>query len=448
MSSKNPRRLLAAVAVLAVIPLLAACGSNGGVGGASNAAQVDSGPVTLQYWTWYPDAKTLQPALDAFHKANPNITVKLRMFTNTDYQKQLPLALNGGEKIDVVGVQVSAMTKTVQGQLRPVDSYAKSLGDYKRGIDPNLLAQTQAAASDKVLYELPMGAVSSAIMYYNADTLKKAGIAVPKTADELAAATAKLKAQGEAQPVVQTGDGWWQEEVLFSIAGQTDPKLSDSIFLGKASWNQPSVVNALKDYKSLFASGALKRSVLSLTGSAPAESFSSGKSAFLIDGSWQASMLSADYRKANSISLTDVGAIPVPVVRTNGQPAVRGLAEGGMGIPKASTHVAAAAKFIAYMTFGGGVDVWNKNLVFVPTAKVGFMPADSTLNSQAAKDGFAAIQTVSATPGSERTSQQDFLTQVEGPAILDVLRGNITPEAAATKLQSEWASGRYPRAGK
>ncbi|MDF2991714.1 MAG: hypothetical protein K0S37_2228 [Microbacterium sp.] len=441
------RVAIGAAAAALALPMLTACGSNGGVGGNAPAAQQTDGPVTLNYWTWYPDEKSLQPAIDAFEKANPDITVNLRVFASQDYQKQLPLALNGGEDIDVVGIQVSAMTNTIKDKLLPVSDYASDLdGDYTKSLDAKLLSQTAAAASDGKLYGLPMGGVSSAYLYYNNELLEANGIAVPKTAADLAAAATKLKAAGIATPVVESGEGWWQEEVLFSIAGQKYPDLSDSLFVGNASWDQPEVVDALTQYKSLFDSGAIDPSVLSLTGSAPDEAFTSGKAAFLIGGSWGASMLSASFRQANGINLTDVGATPLPVVN-GGQPAVRGLAEGGMGIPAASTHKAAAAKFISYMTYGDGVEQWNKNLVYAPAAKTGFSLGDDVLTTDAARQGVANIAAVSAEPGSIRTSQQDFLNTVEGPTILDVLRGNISAQDAAAKLQSEWSSGRYPKAG-
>ena len=443
------RTWAAALSVAIVVPLLAACGSNGGVGGNGSSVKQDtSAKQTINYWTWYPDAKTLQPAIDAFEKKNPNITVNLRLFASQDYQKQLPLALNGGESIDVVGIQVSAMTNSIKAKLQPVSDYASELpGDYKKSVDPTILKQAAAAASNGKLYGIPMGAVADPIMYYNNTLLSDNGIAVPKTAAELAAAATKLKAAGVPTPVVETGDGWWQEAMLYGIAGQTDPTLSDSLFLGNASFDQPALVNALKKFKSLFDDGAIDKSVLSLTGSAPTEAFTTGKAAFLIDGSWQASLMSAAYRKANNINLTDVGAEALPVV-DGGSPAVRGLAEGGMGIPAASTHVAAAAKFIAYMTYGAGVELWNQNLVYTPAAKVGFKLSDSVLTTQAAKDGLAAIEKVASQKGSERTGQPDFGNNVDGPTILDVLRGNISPEDAAKKLQAEWTSGRYPHAGK
>jgi raffinose/stachyose/melibiose transport system substrate-binding protein len=440
MTSNRSKRLIAAVGALCLVSALAACTS-------APAAQPTSGKTTLNYWTWYPDAKTTQAAINGFEKANPNIKVNLKLYTNTDYQKALPLALNGGEKIDVVGVQVSAMTNTVKSNLRPVSSYANDLvPGWKTKLDANLVKQTQAAASDNILYDLPMGEVSSPFVFYNAALLKKYDISVPKTASDLAAASKKLEANGISQPVVQVGDPWWQEEVLFGIIGQTHPTLSDPLFLGKASWNQPAIVKGLSDYKSLFDSGAITQSTLSLTGSAPDAAFDTGKAAFLVGGAWESSILSTSYRKANNISLTDVGATSFPIVESSGKPAARGLAEGGLAIAKSSTHVAAAAKFISYMTYGPGVSLWDSNLVYAPAAMVGFAPT-SELTTAAAKAGYDTVVSVSSAKGSERTSQQDFLNNVEGPAILDVLRGTTTPAAAAAALQTAWTSGRYPHTG-
>src|SRR5689334_7029328 len=110
-------------AVIALALSVSACGSSGGVGGKSTAKQADvtSGQtVTLNYWTWFPAEPTLKKSIAAFEAANPHIKIKLRVYSNTDYQKQLPLALNGGQSLDVVGVQISAMTNTVRTQLRPV----------------------------------------------------------------------------------------------------------------------------------------------------------------------------------------------------------------------------------------------------------------------------------------------------------------------------------------
>jgi raffinose/stachyose/melibiose transport system substrate-binding protein len=438
-----------AAGVLATALTTSACGNSGGVGGGKTAAQDTSAKVTLEYWTWFPAQATLDKVISAYEAKNPNVTIKLHEYSNADYQKQLPLALNGGQKVDIAGVQVSAMTNTVRTQLRPVSSWESNLpSGWRSQLEAKPVQQTEQIASDKTLYSIPMGSIGSAFMYYNAAMLTKYGVAVPKTAADLAAAAAKIKAAAPGvTPVVFAGDPYWQEETLFTLVGQTSPGLSDTILHGNGKWNDPAIVQGLTEYKSLFASGAFDKSVLSLKAPRPTDLFTAGKAAFYIDGSWNDSLLSAAYRTANKIGLADVGATTVPVVAANGQPAARAFAEGGLAIPKSSTHVDAAAKFIAYMTVGAGVDLWAPDLVLSP-AKKGYTPSSAVLNSPAATAGYTAVSTAINNAGSSRDSQQDFLTQVEGNSILDVLNGTKTPQAAADYMQSEWASGRYPHGGK
>ena len=94
------------------------------------------------------------------------------------------------------------------------------------------------------------------------------------------------------------------------------------------------MVSALNAYKSLFDSGAVHNSVLSLTGSDPDTLFYSGKAAFLIGGSWEASVLSAPYRSANKIAHGDWGAAAVPVATAGGKAAVRKPGRGWHGHPE------------------------------------------------------------------------------------------------------------------
>ena len=438
----------AAVALVAVSALaLTACGNSGGVGGATAAPQSSAGgKATLNYWTWFPAEATLKKAIAAYQAANPNVTINLREFQNADYQKQLPLALNGGEKLDIVGVQVSAMTNSVNTQLLPVSEWESNLSSgWRDQIEAKPLEQAQNVSKDKVLFQIPLGSIGSAVMYFNPALLEKAGVQkVPTTLDELVAASAAIKkSEPGVQPVVFASDPWWQEEMLFTIAGQTDPSLSDDILYNGKAWNDPALVRALENYKKLFTSGAVDKSTLSLKSPRPSELFTSGKAAFYFDGSWQNSLLSKAYREANKIDLADVGAAGIPVVESGGVPAMRAFAEGGLAIPKSSTNAAEAAKFIEFMTIGEGVQYWAPDLVLSP-AKKGFVPSDEVLASPVAKDGFAAVAKLINSAGSNRDSNQDFLNSVEGNAILDVLNGKATAQAAADEMQKQWTSGRYP----
>lgn len=445
--SRGRWAVIAAVAVLSAT--LTACGNSGGVGGQKNASQGNSQKVTLQYWTWFPAQDTLNKVIAAYEKANPGVTIDLHEYINTDFQKQLPLALNGGQSIDIAGVQVSAMTNSVNADLRPVSEWQSNLpSGWRSQLESKPLQQAQTISKDGVLYDIPMGSIGSAVMYYNAAMLSKLGIQVPTTAAELADAAKKVKAaEPGVTPVVSAGDPYWQDEMLFTIIGQTNPSLSDEINYTSGKWNDPAVVKGLQDYKSLFSSGAIDSSVLSLKAPRPTELFTSGKAAFYFEGTYEDSILSSSYRKANAINLADVGATTFPIVEPSGKPAVRAFAEGGLAIPKTSKNVAAAAKFIAYMTVGDGVALWAPDLVLVP-AKTDFQPGADVLTSSAAKAGYNAVLTSINNAGSNRDNQQDFLNQVEGNAILDVLNGSKTPQQAADYMQSQWTSGRYPHGGK
>lgn len=456
MSQLHTRRaVLASAGALGVGALLSACGNSGGVGGAPAASQASStasGPVTLNFETWYPSQEVLQPAIDAFQKANPNIKINLRVLASQDYQKQLPLQLQGGESLDVVGIQVSAMTNNIKDQLRPVDTYADQFdGDYKTALDAKLLKQAQEGASDNVLYGIPMGGVASPFMYYNNEILMKAGIKTPPaTIAELADAVKKIKATqpGVTTPVVANGEAWWLDEMLWGFTGQKSPHLSDDILYNGASYDQPAMIAGINAYKELFTSGAADTSILSLDYTGADTAFFTGKAAFLFGGSWEGSVMTVGAQAANKTTSKDFGAMAAPISSQGGNPAVRTLAEGGMGIPKSSMHVAEAAKFISFMVYGAGVDLWNSTLQYNPDAKVGWAPSASVLATKAAQEGFATMGKVSAADGSKRDAQQDFLSNVEGPVLQKVLRGKMSPEDAVKQLQKEWSSGRYPMAGK
>jgi raffinose/stachyose/melibiose transport system substrate-binding protein len=447
-TSRDRRPARAVALALAMALAVTACSDSGGVGGQKDASQQTSGPVTLQYWTWFPAQDTVNKVISAYEQANPGVTISLHEYSNTDYQKQLPLALNGGQSVDIAGVQIAAMTNSVNANLRPVSQWESQLPPgWRDQLESKPLQQTQSIAKDKTLYSIPMGSIGSAFMYYNAAMLAKLGMTPPATAAELVAAAAKVKsAMPGVTPVVFGGEPYWQDEMLFTIVGQTNPGLSDQIQNKDGKWNDPAVVKGLADYKSLFTSGAVDSSVLSLKAPRPTDLFTGGQAAFYVDGSWEDSLLSSAYRTANKIGLTDVGAMTLPITDTGGKPASRGYAEGGLAIPKSSSHVEAAAKFIAYMTMGDGVSLWAPDLVLAP-AKKGFQPGADVLTSPAARSGYQAVQTALNAPGSDRNGQQDFSNQVEGNDILDVLNGSKTPQQAADDMQAQWTSGRYPHGG-
>jgi raffinose/stachyose/melibiose transport system substrate-binding protein len=447
--ARTRRGSAAAAAALALGMTAAACGNNGGVGGkqAAGQATVSAGQdVTLTYWTWFPAQSTLTKSIAAFEAANPTIKINLREFSNTDYQKELPLALNGGQSIDIAGVQISAMTNTVKSQLRPVSTWQSDLpAGWQSQLNPTMVAQTQKIAKDDTLYEIPMGSIGSAVVYANQTELTKLGLTFPKTGADLTADLAKVKAANDGvAPIAFSGEGWWQEEMFLTVADQIDPMLSDELYTNKVAWNSPQMVQAYTEYQNLFSGGTFDKGVLSLKEADADNEFNSGKAAFLAEGSWNNSVLSSAYRTANGITVGDVTAGPLPVVTAGGQATARTYAEGGLAIPKGSKYPAQAAKFIQFMTVGAGVQTWAPDLVLVPALN-GYQIPSTVLTTPAAQAGYAAVQAVMEAPGSGRGAYSTtFNSDVLDNSLLDLARGTVSPQDEAKNLQAAWTSGRYP----
>ncbi|MER6824718.1 extracellular solute-binding protein [Streptosporangium sp. NPDC000563] len=401
-----------------------------------------AGPVTLKYWTFTPPEAALKKAVAAFEKANPGIKVELRTFAEADYRKRLPKALADDEKLDVVGLPIPTMTRSVANRLRPVDDWKdKVSGGWVDELEKNAVKQTEKAAKGGTLYSVPMGSNGGAVMYYNAGLLSELGLSFPKTAADLESVVRRVKKEiPDLRPVVFSGEPRRQEELLFTIASQSHPTLSDELLAGGRPWNGPEVVSALTAYRSLFDRGVLAKSGLALKGDRPAELFRSGKALFLVDGSGRSPMLSASYRKTAKISVKEIGAGPFPTVLQGSKPAVRSTAEVGLAIPKSSKHVAEAATLIEFLTVGEGVSDWVGDLALVP-AREDFRIDSSVFADSEGKEGYAAIQELVKDGGSLNVPDESFLERVEGDVILDVAHGRITPKKAADRLQEEWSRG-------
>jgi multiple sugar transport system substrate-binding protein len=123
---------VAGVAALALIGGIAACGGN-----SSDSA---SGNTTLQYWLW-DDTQTAayQQCADAFHAANPTVTVKITQTAWTQYWQNLTTELASGSAPDVWTDHVSYYPQFVTSNqildIQPlVDRDKVDLTQYQNGL--------------------------------------------------------------------------------------------------------------------------------------------------------------------------------------------------------------------------------------------------------------------------------------------------------------------------
>ncbi|MCU1417482.1 MAG: uncharacterized protein JWP32_1656 [Schumannella sp.] len=171
------KTLLATVGLAGVVVLaLTGCG----------APAADSGPVTITYTNFISNdgnEDNLQTIVDAFEKANPNITVDVTTLPYADYGTALQTDLAAGTESDVFDIEYANYAQyQANGVLAPItvanpDAYKQSL--------------LEAYATDGTQYALP-SSFSDVVLYYNKDLFDAAGVDYPANdwtwADEKAAA--------------------------------------------------------------------------------------------------------------------------------------------------------------------------------------------------------------------------------------------------------------------
>ncbi|NQX35151.1 sugar ABC transporter substrate-binding protein [Herbiconiux sp. VKM Ac-2851] len=169
------RRLIPALAVLALAAPLAACSAGGGGG--------DSAGGTVNWWTWdEKQAVSYKECLAGFEEENPGVTVNISQYGVDDYFTKLTAGFVAGNAPDAFQNSVQFFDAYAkQGQLEPLDDYiAKS--DYDLGVF-NVGVENWKYTDGKQ-YALPLDWAASAI-YFNEDMVTQAGY----TADDIASMT-------------------------------------------------------------------------------------------------------------------------------------------------------------------------------------------------------------------------------------------------------------------
>ena len=188
------KRLFTVATALAAMLAVAACGSSssGGSGGSSGSG----GAVTLKlvaadYGTGASNtsAKYWQGIVNAFHKANPSINVKVTVVPWTNFDSQIQTLVQNHNYPDVTeGDYFSAYAQ--QGLLYPANQVLSNSGNL-------LPVFAKQGTYNGVQYGMPF-TTSSRTLFYNKKLFTQAGItSAPTTWAQIETDAAKIKAMGK-----------------------------------------------------------------------------------------------------------------------------------------------------------------------------------------------------------------------------------------------------------
>ncbi len=213
-----------ATAAFAMVSALTLAGCAGGGGGDSTAGgeggsscEPSSGPVDLTFTTWVPG---MDKVVDLWNEENPDIQVKVQTGPNGNsgtYQNFFN-QLQAGNAPDLGQIEYDALPNfRVQDGLENIAA-CENVADAEDQFVDWTWGQVTFGEDDAV-YAVPQDSGPMA-MFYRKDLFEQAGIEVPTTWEEYAAAAEEIKAQGSYITNFPRGDVNWFAGNVWQAGGQ------------------------------------------------------------------------------------------------------------------------------------------------------------------------------------------------------------------------------------
>jgi multiple sugar transport system substrate-binding protein len=342
--------VLAASLALAVV----ACGGGGGGGGSStpstsNASSGGTGkPVTITLWNGFTNRElgVVQQAVDAFHQAHPNITVKVVGGINDD---KIIAAIRGGNSPDVAQSFTADNTGAFCSSGGWIDLKPYMQKDHIEASAFPKAVQYYTSYQGKQC-ALPMLADTYGL-YYNKALFKKAGITdPPKTMSELAADAKKLtqrNADGSLKVVgYDPAQGFYENAPahygpLFGAQWVNGDK---STIATSPGWTE--FLNWQKGLIDFYGHDKLARWQAGAGEEFSASNaFERGKLAMNMDGEFRTAFVADEHPDL------DYGTAPMPVADSHPELYGAGYVTGNIiGVPKNAKNKDAAWQLVKYLT--------------------------------------------------------------------------------------------------
>ncbi|MBE1490836.1 ABC transporter substrate-binding protein [Plantactinospora soyae] len=403
--------LTTALAVTALSLSLSACSDDDGGGG-----------NTLSVLSW-DNETTMQPVLDAFRAAHPDITLEMSYSPPVaEYIQTLQTRVLSGKAPDVFLIAAENKTNLINGK------HVLDLSNepFIKGL-PEI--NTKTYGRDDAVYGLSVSSWGAGIMY-NKDLLAKVGATEPpQTWDEFLALCARLKGAG-ITPFLEALDG--MPTVLSAFLGAHNVaqglQMDTRIFNGESTfareWAEP-----LRQYNRIFADGLEPSSVAGLKPDQVVDEFATGRVAMFPSGPWN---IASIRQKAPDLKFA---MVPVPAA-PGGSVFLAGAAGPGWAISAKSENVDAARTFLTFLASEQGIKPYQKASNAITVTENFEPPIDEALQPIVANVRAGRFYL----PQIAWTRAEDLLN-VEAVAQLQLMaQKQATPEEVAAALDRKLAT--------
>jgi len=381
-----------------------------------------------------PVTKVVDGYVQKFMEANPGITVAPIYAGNYNdtTTKALTAAKAGTPPAVAVLLATDVYTLIDEDVIDPIDDFTKTDED-KAWLAGFMPAYLKSAQTEDHLWSVPFQR-STAVMYYNKQAFKDAGLdpeKSPTTWDEMVAAGKAVTAKDAAGQVTRWGIGiagnvgsaqWLFGALVAQNGGTLVNEAGTETYL-----TDPKVVEALQYWVDLSTKDAIHPPGIFEWGTAPAD-FLAGRVAMI----WHTTGNLANIRKNATF---DFGLAPFP-----GHPTPASVLGGGnLYIFKDASdeEKAAAYKFIQFLTSDEILADWAVQTGYVA-------PRDGSWETETMKkyvaeapQALVALKQIPASVPEFSTHENARTTKILNDALAAALTGNKTAEAALAEAQDQ-----------
>lgn len=279
-----------ALLLVAVVPLLAACGTDTTTSAptavpgttATTAGGTTSGQkTTLTFWNGFtgPDRPAVEALVKKFNDSHPDIQVNMDINPWDSLMQKLLSTMSTGQGPDIAGIHFQFLPQYAKsGYIMDLSSSYKQGSDLDPANFPPAL--NDLLKVDGKYYAAPMN-FATLLLYYNKDLFKTAGIdKPPATWDEWISDAKKLSKPDQGQYGMAIGEHDTIPNWPIFIWGNGGDVVKD----GKSALSDPKTVAALKTWTDLVKND--KVSPTGLSGAEADKLFQSQKAAMEVSGPW------------------------------------------------------------------------------------------------------------------------------------------------------------------
>jgi multiple sugar transport system substrate-binding protein len=261
-----------------------------------------SEPVKVALWDYNSSEATvtaLTKLIEDYQKEHPNVKIERTYVPFADIKNKLLLGSAAGQLPDIVWIDnPDHQAFSASGILADITKEVKDWGQadkYFKG------PWSSTMYKDKN-YGVPTSSNNLAL-FYNADLLDAAGVKPPANWQELQDAAKKLTKNGVygfGASAIRNEQGMFQ---FLPFIWQSGSDLNN--------FNSPGTVEALKLWKGMVDGGMMSKEVLSQDQQAVMLQFIAGKTAMVVNGTWQLPLVTKDAK-------FKWGVVPLPANKQGG----------------------------------------------------------------------------------------------------------------------------------